>query len=134
MIQHARIPMRRVYIVLAAAAFALQPVATGQAPAPSRPLRIIAFGAHPDDAELKASGVAALWAAQGAKVKFVAMTNGAIGHFAQAGGPLAKRRKAEVAECAKILGIENQVLDIHDGELVPSLETRKTVGRLIRDW
>jgi hypothetical protein len=56
MIQHARIPMRRVYIALAAAgaAFALQPTAAGQAPAPSRPLRIIAFGAHPDDAELKA--------------------------------------------------------------------------------
>src|SRR3954470_2085361 len=137
MIQHARIPMRRVYIAAlaaAAAAFALQPIATGQAAAPTLPLRIIAFGAHPDDAELKASGVAALWAAQGAKVKFVAMTNGDIGHFAQAGGPLAKRRKAEVAECAKILGIENEVLDIHDGELVPTLENRKKMARLIRDW
>jgi hypothetical protein len=55
-------------------------------------LRIIAFGAHPDDSELKASGVAALWAAQGHKVKFVAMTNGDIGHFKMAGAPLAKRR------------------------------------------
>ena len=102
--------------------------------APPRPLRIIAFGAHPDDAELKASGVAALWAAAGHKVKFVAMTNGDVGHFEQAGGPLARRRKAEVAECAKILGIETEVLDIHDGELVPSLENRKTVARLIRSW
>ena len=66
-----------------------------------KPLRIIAFGAHPDDAELKASGVAALWAAAGHKVKFVAMTNGDVGHFEQAGGPLAKRRKAEVAECGE---------------------------------
>lgn len=112
----------------------LQQPATGQAPGQPRPLRIIAFGAHPDDAELKASGVAALWAAQGHKVKFVAMTNGDVGHFAQAGGPLAMRRKAEVAECARILGIENQVLDIHDGELTPSLENRKTVARLIREW
>ena len=103
-------------------------------PAPPRPLRIIAFGAHPDDAELKASGVAALWAAAGHKVKFVAMTNGDVGHFESAGGPLAKRRKAEVAECARILGIENEVLDIHDGELMPSLENRRTVARLIRDW
>src|ERR671922_758642 len=99
-----------------------------------QPLRIIAFGAHPDDAELKASGVAAMWAAAGHKVKFVAMTNGDVGHFEQAGGPLARRRTAEVKECAKILGIENEVLDIHDGELVPSLETRKTVARLIREW
>src|SRR6188472_1708237 len=101
---------------------------------PPRPLRVIAFGAHPDDAELRASGVAALWAAAGHKVKFVAMTNGDIGHFESAGGPLAVRRKAEVAECARILGIENEVLDIHDGELMPSLENRRTVARLIRDW
>ena len=97
-------------------------------------LRIIAFGAHPDDAELKASGVAALWAAAGHKVKFVSMTNGDVGHFESAGGPLARRRKAEVLECAKILGIETDVLDIHDGELMPSLENRKTVSRLIREW
>jgi N-acetylglucosamine malate deacetylase 1 len=98
------------------------------------PLRIIAFGAHPDDAELKASGVAALWAAQGHKVKFVSMTNGDIGHFEQAGAPLATRRRAEVEECARILGIETQVLDIHDGELEPTLENRKKVARLIREW
>ena len=104
-----------------------------QPPAP-RPLRIIAFGAHPDDAEQKAGGVAALWASRGHKVKFVATTNGDVGHFEAAGGPLAKRRKAEVAECARIFGIETEVLDIHDGELVPSLENRKTVARLIREW
>src|SRR6476661_5856321 len=97
-------------------------------------LRIIAFGAHPDDNELRASGVAARWAAQGYKVKFVAMTNGDIGHFGMAGAPLAKRRLAEVKECAKILGIETEVLDIHDGELEPTLENRKKVARLIRDW
>lgn len=97
-------------------------------------LRIIAFGAHPDDAELKASGVAALWAAHGHAVKFVAMTNGDIGHFQMAGGPLAQRREAEVEECARLLGIETEVLDIHDGELMPTLENRKTVARLIREW
>lgn len=119
-------------VLLAAAAVV---VPTGlQSQAPSRPLRIIAFGAHPDDAELKASGVAALWAAAGHKVKFVAMTNGDVGHFESAGGPLAKRRRAEVEQCAKILGIETEVLDIHDGELMPTLENRRTVSRLIRNW
>ena len=39
-------------------------------------LRIIVFGAHPDDCELKAGGVGALWAAKGHKVKFVSATNG----------------------------------------------------------
>jgi N-acetylglucosamine malate deacetylase 1 len=121
--------------LLFAAGIAVVPVfADRQAPTQAAPLRIIAFGAHPDDAELKASGVAALWAAQGAKVKFVAMTNGDVGHFAEAGGPLAKRRKAEVAECARILGIENEVFDIHDGELESTLEYRKRMARAIRDW
>ena len=44
-----------------------------------RPLKIIAFGAHPDDAELKFAGTAALFAAQGHQVKLVALTNGDVG-------------------------------------------------------
>ena len=97
-------------------------------------LHIIVFGAHPDDCEIKASGVAAKWAAAGHKVKFVSVTNGDIGHYEMAGGPLAQRRTAEVKEAAKILGIETEVLDHHDGELLPTLEIRKEIIRLIRDW
>jgi len=48
-------------------------------------LRIIVFGAHPDDAELEAGGTAALWASMGHHVKFVSTTNGDIGHAVQAG-------------------------------------------------
>jgi LmbE family N-acetylglucosaminyl deacetylase len=97
-------------------------------------LRIIAFGAHPDDCELRVAGVAAKWAALGHHVKFVSVTNGDVGHWGMAGGPLAKRRLAEVEQCAKILGIQAQVLDIHDGELLPTLENRKIITRLIREW
>ena len=97
-------------------------------------LRIICFGAHPDDCELRAGGVAAMWAAQGHHVKFVSVTNGDIGHWRQAGGPLARRRTAEVERAAKILGITTQVLDIHDGELEPTLNNRRTITRLIRRW
>jgi LmbE family N-acetylglucosaminyl deacetylase len=97
-------------------------------------LRIIAFGAHPDDCEIRAGGVATMWAAQGHKVKFVSTTNGDIGHWKMAGGPLAKRRTEEVQKAAKIFGIETEVLDIHDGELMPTLENRKTIVRLIREW
>jgi len=125
--------MRRVSLLLLAGTVAFGGRVATQ-PLQPGPLRIIAFGAHPDDAELKAGGVAALWAARGDKVKIVAMTNGDVGHFAMAGGPLAKRRKAEVAECARIFGAESEVLDIHDGELMPSLENRRTVARLIRSW
>ena len=101
---------------------------------PDDKLRIIAFGAHPDDAELKAGGVATMWAAQGHHVKFVSLTNGDIGHFAQAGAPLATRRRAEVEQCANIFGIVTEVLDIHDGELMPTLENRRKVADLIRGW
>ena len=97
-------------------------------------LRIIAFGAHPDDCELKAGGAAAKWAALGHHVKFVSTTNGDIGHWKSAGGPLALRRKAEVESAARLLGITTQVLDIHDGELEPTLENRRTITRLIREW
>lgn len=98
-------------------------------------LRIIAFGAHPDDAEYKAGGVGALWAKAGHHVKFVSVTNGDIGHFQMAGGPLARRRAQEVKDAARALGIEaTEVLDIHDGELVPSLEHRKVIAKLIREW
>ena len=97
-------------------------------------LRIICFGAHPDDCELQAGGVAAMWAARGHKVKFVSVTNGDIGHWRDAGGPLALRRAAEVHEADRILGVTSQVLDNHDGELMPTLENRRTITRLIREW
>mgnify|MGYP003630025205 FL=1 len=98
------------------------------------PLRIICFGAHPDDAEYKNGGTAALWAQQGHQVKLVSVTNGDIGHFEMAGGTLAQRRAAEVKAAGKILGVETEVLDIHDGELLPTLENRKKIVKLIREW
>jgi len=107
-------------------------------PAPTVPedgkLRIICFGAHPDDCEIKAGGVAAMWSRLGHHVKFVSLTNGDIGHWEMAGGPLAKRRNAEVQHAADLLGITTEVLDIHDGELMPTLENRRKVTRLIRQW
>lgn len=97
-------------------------------------LRIIAFGAHPDDCELQAGGTAALWAAKGHHVLFVSVSNGDIGHWREAGGPLARRRKAEVDAAHKLLGIKGEVLDIHDGEVLPTLENRRLITRLIREW
>jgi LmbE family N-acetylglucosaminyl deacetylase len=111
------------------------PVVARPAPPPDDgKLRIICFGAHPDDCELQIGGSAALWAAQGHHVKFVSVTNGDIGHWRDAGGPLARRRTAEVQRAAKILGITTEVLDNHDGELLPTLENRRALTRLIREW
>jgi N-acetylglucosamine malate deacetylase 1 len=97
-------------------------------------LRIIVFGAHPDDCEIKAGGIGAMWAAQGHHVKFVSATNGDVGHAEMSGGELAKRRTAEAKAADKILGVETKVLDNHDGELMPTLENRKKFVRLIREW
>ena len=110
--------------------------ATAQETAPKEEskLRIIVFGAHPDDAEYKTGGTAAKWAKAGHQVKLVSVTNGDIGHWQMAGGPLAKRRTAEVKACAEKLGVTSEVLDIHDGELLPTLEHRQKITRLIREW
>lgn len=97
-------------------------------------LRIVVFGAHPDDAQYKAGGTAAKWAKQGHHVKLVSVTNGDIGHWQSAGGPLAQRRLAEVRKADAVIGATTQVLDIHDGELVPSLENRLKIIRIIREW
>src|SRR5437868_13205854 len=104
------------------------------APPDDGKLRIICFGAHPDDCELQAGGVGAMWAAQGHHVKLVSVTNGDIGHWRDAGGPLAQRRTKEVAESSRILGTTSEVLDNHDGELMLTLEVRKQIIRQIREW
>jgi LmbE family N-acetylglucosaminyl deacetylase len=97
-------------------------------------LRIIAFGAHPDDCDQRMGGVAAKYAALGHKVKFVSVTNGDAGHFSQGGGQLAMRRRAEAKEAGRRIGIEYDVLDNHDGELLPTLEVRRQMIRKIREW
>ena len=70
------------------------PVASAQ----NEPVRVIAFGAHPDDCDLGAGGLAAKYATLGFKVKFVSLTNGDAGHQTQGGKNLPsaaaqKRRK-----------------------------------------
>jgi LmbE family N-acetylglucosaminyl deacetylase len=104
------------------------------AQAQNQPVRVIAFGAHPDDCDLDAGGLAAKYAAHGDKVKFVSLTNGDAGHQTQHGEELAKRRRAEAEEAGRRIGIEYEVLDNHDGKLMPTLEVREQVIREIRQW
>jgi LmbE family N-acetylglucosaminyl deacetylase len=104
------------------------------APSQERKVNVIVFGAHPDDADGRAGGVAAKWAALGHKVQLVALTNGDAGHQSEGGGALARRRRAEAAECGRRLGVEYVTYDNHDGELLPTLEVRHQVIRAIRKW
>jgi LmbE family N-acetylglucosaminyl deacetylase len=97
-------------------------------------IRVIMIGAHPDDCDLNAGGTAALFASMGYAVKFLSLTNGDAGHQTEKGPKLAARRLSEAQEAARRLGITYEVLDNHDGELVPSLEIRLQVIRKIREW
>lgn len=98
------------------------------------PVRVIVFGAHPDDCDLIAGGIAIQYVNMGHKVKFVSLTNGDAGHQSTGGGALAKRRMAEAQEAGRRFGVEYTVLDNHDGELMPTLENRLKVIREIRNW
>lgn len=98
-------------------------------------MRIICFGAHPDDFEIKFAGTAAKFAAAGHAVKSVVMTDGACGHQQKFGPELVEIRRKESAEAAKRLGIaETLNLGRPDGGLQPDLETRREVIRQIRGW
>jgi len=101
---------------------------------PDGKLRVIAFGAHPDDCDIRAAGTAAKFVALGHHVKFVSVTNGDAGHQSEGGGMLAKRRRAEAMESGRRLGVTYEVLDNHDGELLPTINVREQIIRRIRQW
>lgn len=98
-------------------------------------MNVLVFGAHPDDPDFKAGGVAWLYGRAGHRVKFVSLTNGDAGHHEIGGVELARRRYAETQNVARVLGLaEYQVLDNHDGELEPTLPNRRQVIRIIREF
>jgi LmbE family N-acetylglucosaminyl deacetylase len=97
-------------------------------------LRVLVFGAHPDDCDFSAGGVAALYARQGHSVLFVSVTNGDAGHHEVGGARLAQRRRAEAAAAGAAIGIRYEVLDNHDGELLPTLENRRQIITIIRSF
>jgi len=96
-------------------------------------VNIIIFGAHPDDPDGDA-GSAILWTQMGHNVMMVSLTNGDAGHQDMGGGALARIRRAEATEAGKRYGVKYITLDNHDGELLPTLENRLEVIRLIRKW
>ncbi len=100
----------------------------------SNTIRVIIIGAHPDDCEYSAGGLAVLFAQAGHAVKFVSLTNGDKGHHQMGGAQLVNRRIKETLEAGKRLGVDYEVLDNHDGELMPTLENRHQVIRMIREW
>ena len=100
--------------------------------------RYLMIGAHPDDADIRFGGTALKLVRAGHVVKFVSMCNGDCGHFDMSIPPeeLAARRYRETQNSRAVSGIaEYQVFhENHDCELMPDLENRKKVIRLIREF
>ena len=114
--------------------FSLMLITKASAQNPDGKVRIIMIGAHPDDCDEDGGGSAALFAQMGYAVKFVSVTNGDAGHQTMKGKELAKRRFAEAQEAGKRLGVVYDVLDNHDGLLLPTLDVRLAIIRKIREW
>jgi LmbE family N-acetylglucosaminyl deacetylase len=100
----------------------------------TEPLRLLILGAHPDDADYAAGGLAALYRAAGHVVKMVSLTNGDAGHHLKPGRELAARRRQEAAAAGAVIGASYDLWSNHDGELLPTLENRRQLIRLLRTF
>lgn len=102
--------------------------------ADAAPLRLLVLGAHPDDAEIHAGGLACLYRQAGHAVKFVSVTNGQSGHHLLSGPPLVARRREEAARSAALIGAQAETWDWPDGALEPTLAVRAQIIREIRTF
>ena len=94
--------------------------------------RVLCVVAHPDDMEYGASAAVATWAARGVEVTYLLLTSGEAGMQAppEEVGPL---RAAEQARACETVGVRDLVILEHpDGILMPTLELRRDIARVIR--
>ena len=116
---------------------------SAQTPSPTPqdlPKVALVIVAHPDDAEFGCAGTLAKWAREGWAVYLAICTDASGGGSDdatdvgfEARTAITATRKAEQHEAARILGLRDVIfLDQPDGLLVPSIELRKLLVRLIR--
>lgn len=99
------------------------------------PKRVLIIYAHPDDAEFFAGGTIARWADEGAQISLFLITSGDKGTGDRSLNPIALRdiREAETRAAAAQLGIQEvSFMRRRDGELMPSLQLRRAIVRMIR--
>jgi LmbE family N-acetylglucosaminyl deacetylase len=99
------------------------------------PKRVLVIYAHPDDAEFFAGGTIARWASEGAHITLLLITSGdkGTGDRAIPSEMLSKMREAETRAAAEKLGIQDVIfVRWRDGEVLPSLDLRRIMVRMIR--
>lgn len=100
-------------------------------------LRILAVFAHPDDPEFIVGGSLARWSDEGAEIMLCIVTDGSAGsnNPDQDLDALVHTRQAEERAACAILGVQPVVfLGYRDGTMQPTLELRRDLTRLIRDF
>lgn len=97
--------------------------------------RILVITAHPDDVDFGAAGSVATWTDQGIDVRYCIVTDGDAGGFdpAVARSEIPRIRREEQTKAAATVGVtELHFLGYPDGRLVPSIELRRDISRVIR--
>jgi len=107
---------------------------------PPAPKRVMSIHAHPDDQEFTVAGTLAKWARAGSEIISVCITRGDAGSNDQTPremtqAELARLREREQHNACRVLGVAHVVfLDYPDGVLQPTLELRRDLTRLIRQY
>lgn len=95
--------------------------------------RVLCVVAHPDDMEYGGSAVAAEWADRGVEVSYLLLTAGEAGMRHVPPEEVAPLRKGEQQAACDIVGVHQlTVLDLPDGLVEHSIETRGRIARAIR--
>lgn len=98
--------------------------------------------AHPDDAEFGCAGTIAKWISEGWEAYYVICTDASGGGADEATDvsdaarrAITETRKAEQRAAGKVLGLSDVIfLDYPDGRLMPTLELRRDLVRLLRRY
>lgn len=95
-------------------------------------LTFLIIGAHPDDADLIAGGLAMRVKEKGHRAVFLSMTSGNAGHMSMDRDALRLRRLREMENAGRVFGVRYDTLDIDDGYLTADIPTREKLMRYIR--
>ena len=94
--------------------------------------RVLCVVAHPDDMEYGASAAVATWTRRGIGVTYLLLTSGEAGmqRPPEEVGPLRAAEQRRACDCVGVADLV--ILDHPDGMLMPTLELRRDIARVVR--